>query len=233
MSSDKQQVIENDNGSTLMIGIKTIALGLLTATGVALLMTKVTRASGARKSNKESLKEGSAENIAKLIKMAFENDGWPGTDEESLRELFQKMPSQDFYEAVRKEYEKQNSTLKSKASLERDLQDELNSSEFKEIMLIKAGKPQSKGGKVSVAQQHSSWARRLKAAFDINYGPIPGTDEPAIRAVMNEIPTKTAWVQVKLAYRKEYNRDLEADLKSELEFWEYSDYMKIINAKKP
>ena len=76
-----------------------------------------------------------------------------------------------------------------------------------------------------------SWARRLKAAFDITYGPFPGTDEDAIKAVFMEIPSQAAFAQVGIAYKKEYSKDLISDLKSELEFWEYAPMMQIINTK--
>ncbi len=36
--------------------------------------------------------EGSSADFAKRIEMAFENDGWPGTDEEALRDVIRQIP---------------------------------------------------------------------------------------------------------------------------------------------
>ena len=73
--------------------------------------------------------------------------------------------------------------------------------------------------------------RRLKAAFDISYGPFPGTDEDAIKAVFMEIPTQSDFLKTGIAYHQEFNRNLTKDLKTELEFWEYETFMQIINTK--
>jgi hypothetical protein len=43
-----------------------------------------------------------------------------------------------------------------------------------------------------------------------------------------EIPTQAAFAQVASAYKKEYNDDLMADIKSELEIYEYASMMSII-----
>ena len=73
--------------------------------------------------------------------------------------------------------------------------------------------------------------KRLKAAFDITYWFVPGTDEPAVKAVFIEIPTQADFQKVAQAYQNEYGNDLITDLKSELEFWEYAPMMEIINKK--
>ena len=103
------------------------------------------------------------------------------------------------------------------------------------MLAIIAAKP-DRGNKVLPpslsANQYLSWAKRLRAAFNITYGPFPGTDEDAIKAVFMEIPTQAAFGQVALAYKKEYNDDLMKDLQSELEFYEIVPMMNII-AKKP
>ena len=115
-----------------------------------------------------------------------------------------------------------------------DLKNELATSEYNEMLAIIAGKPDSVGTNYIAQigqQQYLAWARRLKAAFDISYWFIPGTDEDAVKAVFLEIPTQAAFEQVAVAYKKENGNDLISDLKSELEFWEYSPYMEIINNK--
>ena len=67
-----------------------------------------------------------------------------------------------------------------------DLKEELAASEYNEMLAIIAGKPDKITGNYSpivTSQQYSAWAKRLKAAFDITYWFVPGTDEPAIKAV--------------------------------------------------
>ncbi|MBS1610429.1 MAG: hypothetical protein JSS70_17070, partial [Bacteroidetes bacterium] len=81
-------------------------------------------------------------------------------------------------------------------------------------------------------QQYEAWAKRLKAAFDITYWFIPGTDEDAVKAVFMEIPTQADFQKVALVYKNLYGNDLISDIQSELEFWEYAPMMEII-MKKP
>ena len=74
-----------------------------------------------------------------------------------------------------------------------DLKSELATTEYNEMLAIIAGKPDRISGNykpVITYQQYLSWAKRLKAAFDITYWFVPGTDEPAIKAVFLEIPTQ-------------------------------------------
>ena len=114
------------------------------------------------------------------------------------------------------------------------MKEELQTSEYNEMLAIIAAKPDriSAGTKpILSAINYLSWARRLKDAFDITYGPIPGTDEDAIKAVFMEIPTQADFQRVANAYRQEYARDLMSDLKSELEFWEFTPMMNLIYAK--
>ncbi len=110
------------------------------------------------------------------------------------------------------------------------MSDELQLTEYNEMLQIMQGKPE-KDGKVPYLAQYNAWAKRLKAAFDKTYAFIPGTDEEAIKAVFTEIPTQTAFVNVGKVYNKLYNTNLITALKSELEFYEYNDYMKIITSK--
>ena len=117
----------------------------------------------------------------------------------------------------------------------KDMQDELTSTEYNEMLAIINEKPDKGNTLIDPslsAQQFLSWAKRLRAAFKITYGWFPGTDEDAIKAVFMEIPTQAAFGQVALAYKNEYGDDLMKDLQSELEFYEISPMLNII-AKKP
>lgn len=204
-------------------------LGIVVIGGSFLIGRSMIRKAKADNEERKTYEDGNAATYAKQIKMAFENDGWPGTDEEALRNVLRKIASKEDFKNVLTSYERLYNN-----SLMRDMKDELQATEYNEMLAIIAGKPDriSPGKKYGVtAQQYQSWARRLKAAFDITYGPIPGTDEPAIKAVFMEIPTQMDFQKVGRAYTQEYGSDLITDLKSELEFWEYSPMMKIIYDK--
>jgi hypothetical protein len=116
-----------------------------------------------------------------------------------------------------------------------DMQDELTTSEYREMLAIIASKPE-KGNVVHPTQlsplQYQSWAKRLRAAFEVSYWFLPGTDEDAIKAVFLEIPTQAALAETAKAYQSLYGDNLLSDLKSELEFYEYDPMMEII-MKKP
>jgi hypothetical protein len=114
-----------------------------------------------------------------------------------------------------------------------DMKSELTTSEYNEMLAIIAGKPNKASSSPAPIgqQQYTAWAKRLKAAFDITYWFVPGTDEPAIKAVFLEMPTQLDFQKTALVYKSLYGADLISDLKSELEFWEYGSYMAIINNK--
>ncbi len=179
----------------------------------------------ADKSESKTLIEGTPETLAKQIKMAFENDGYFGTDTKALRNVLQKISNKAELDKVFKAYQKQY-----QSNMYKDMSDELQATEYNEMLQIMQGKS-DKPGQAPTQVQFTAWAKRLKAAFDKTYSFIPGTDEPAIKAVFMEIPTQNAFINVGKAYYKEYSANLITDLKSELEMWEYGDYMKIITSK--
>ncbi len=208
-----KEVLLYTAGSMLLLG------------GGFFLVRKIIRTASERNVEKKSLEEGTPETYAKGLKMAFENDGWPGTNMIEVRRILTQIPNKEFFESVRKKYqERYHQPLTS------DLSTELQSSEYKEVISIIAAKPSKKSG-TAVTYNYLAWAKRLKAAFEKEYGFMPGTDEPAIKQVFFEIPTQEAFLKVAEAYLKEYNTSLISDLKSELEIWEYPDYMKIITNK--
>ena len=207
-------------------------LGVVVLSGSFFLGRSLIRKARADSEEKKSYEEGNEAAFAKQLKIAFDNDMWFGwgTDEAAIRRTLQAVPSKDVFRKVINSYQKLYAR-----SLMKDMQDELTSTEYNEMLAIINAKPDS-GNKLftpALSQnQYLSWAKRLKAAFDITYGPFPGTDEDAIKAVFMEIPTKAAFGQVALAYKKEYNDDLMKDLQSELEFYEIGPMLNII-AKKP
>ena len=216
---------------TLKEKVQYTILGVLVLGGSFFIGRKLVRTAKSNTEEKKTYEEGSDATYAKQIKMAFDNDMWFGwgTDEAALRKTIRAIPSKDEFRKVINSYQNLYSR-----SMMKDMQDELTSTEYNEMLAIISGKPERyvKGALPATGMiQYQSWARRLKAAFDITYGPFPGTDEDAIKAVFMEIPSQAAFTQVGRAYKQEYGKDLISDLKSELEFWEYAPMMQIINTK--
>lgn len=179
----------------------------------------------ANREENNSIEEGAPATYAKQLRMAFENDGWPGTNTTELRRILSEIPSREVLDKVAKSYSKLFNR-----NLMRDLSDELQSSQYNEMLQIINAKPEKEGQPPATAS-YEGWAKRLRAAFEKEYGFMPGTDEEAIKAVFMEIPSQSAFLKTADAYVQLYGTPLTDDLKSELEFWEYSDYMSIITSK--
>lgn len=175
---------------------------------------------------KKTFDEGSSATYAKQIKMAFENDGWWGTDTEKLRNTMREIPTKDDVYKVAKSYQKLYNS-----NMMKDMSDELQSTEYNEMLSIIASKPEKKGKAVNYTMQYPELAKRLKAAFDKTYGIFPGTDEDAIKAVFLELPSQTAFINVGKAYNKLYSANLIDDLKDEVSDSLYMEYMKIVVSK--
>ncbi len=219
---------------TLEEKIKYGILGLVVLGGSFFIGRKLVRKAKSTSEEKKTYEEGNEATYAKQLKMAFENDMWFGwgTDEEAIRKVLRAIPSKEYFRKVINSYQKLYAR-----SLMKDMQDELTSTEYNEMLAILSVKPE-RGKTLQQAkltnEQFLSWAKRLRAAFNVNtWGFLPyGTDEDAIKAVFLEIPTQAAFEQVAAAYKKEYNDDLMGDIKSELEIYEYASMMSII-MKKP
>ncbi len=153
---------------------------------------------------------------AKQIKMAFDNNGWPGTDEPALRHVLLAMPSKEDFIATQNQYRK----LYKGSNLIEDMTGELKSTEYNEMLAILQAKPNKEGHQqLDIAHLSKSWAIRLYNALSIYYmGFIPGTDENAVRAVFNEIPTQQAFSVTKQAYQNLYGASLEVDLDGDLKY---------------
>ncbi len=217
---------EENDGMSLKEKVIWTLLGAAGLTGLVVLTRKVIIKKVEDKAHEKSFEDGTPQTIAKQIKMAFENDGYWGTDVETLRKVLTEIKSKaqlkKVYDAYTKEYHN---------NLYKDMSDELQTSEYNEMLQIIAAKP-DKEGQAPTSNQYTAWAKRLKAAFDKTYSFIPGTDEDAIKAVFSEIPTQNAFIQVGKAYNKEFGENIITVLKSELEVWEYGEYMKIITSKR-
>lgn len=207
-------------------------LGVVVLGGSFFIGRSLVRRARSTGEEKKTYEEGNEATFAKQLKMAFDNDMWFGwgTDEEAIRKTLRAVPSKEVFRKVINSYQKLYAR-----SLMKDMQDELTTTEYSEMLAIIGAKPE-RGNKliapVLSQTQYLSWAKRLRAAFKITYGPFPGTDEDAIKAVFMEIPTQAAFGQVAIAYKNEYSDDLMKDLQSELEFYEIGPMLNII-AKKP
>jgi hypothetical protein len=108
-------------------------LGVGTATGLFFLARHFYKQTRANLSERRSLEEGDPATLAKQLKMAFENDnyfGW-GTNWNVVKQVFQTIPTKSMYSKVQREY----FNLYSK-SLNADLEDELSSDEYNELIRI-------------------------------------------------------------------------------------------------
>lgn len=165
---------------------------------------------------------------AKRIKMAFENDGWWGTDEQAIRKVLREIPSKADFQKVIVQYRR----LYEGRNLIEDLTDELKTTEYNEMLAILNSKPDKAGGsQESTIYDPNGWATRLYNAMSIYYaGIFPGTDEDAIKAVFQEIPTKHAFVETGKVYQNQYGTSLIEDLDGDLE---WSLDWRALLAKKP
>jgi hypothetical protein len=108
-------------------------LGLGTATGLFFLARHFYKQTRANLSERRSLEEGDPATFAKQLKMAFENDnyfGW-GTNWDVVKQVFLTVPTKNMYSKIQREY----FNLYSK-SLNADLEDELSSDEYNELIRI-------------------------------------------------------------------------------------------------
>jgi hypothetical protein len=127
MESDAQKI---GNFKTV-VAYSTLGIG--TATGLFFLGRHFYKKTLANRSEKNSLEEGDPATFAKQLKMAFENDnyfGW-GTNTKVVTQVFQEIPSKSMYSKVQKEYFRQYGK-----SLNADLEDELSSNEYNELIRI-------------------------------------------------------------------------------------------------
>lgn len=229
-SFDGNDNIVNVPGLTIRERIAYGLIGIILIGGSVIITRNLIKKRRADAEDSKTYADGRPATYAKLLKMAFNNDGWFGTNVNALREVIIRLPSKQVMRQVIDSYQKLYSR-----SLLRDMESELQSSEYNEMLAIISSKPEKYNESIPVQQlsvaNYKGWASRLRAAFDKTYGPIPGTDEDAIKSVFTEIPTQSAFVQTGIIYRTMYGSDLITDLKSELEFWEYPSYMQIITQK--
>lgn len=201
-------------------------LGLVVVGGTVFLLSKAVRKTVANTQEKKALDVDSSASVAKTIRMALDNDMWFGwgTDEEALRKVIRDIPSKEEFKKIAASYKKLYGE-----PLTKDLQGDLSTAEYNEMMAIIAGKPEKKGEKV--AYNHTATAIRLYNAMSIWYGIFPGTDEDAIKSVFLEIPTQADYKKVESAYYKKYGNTLQDDLEGDLSSSYINEYMGILHKK--
>jgi len=109
------------------------SLGVGTATGLFLLGRHLYKKTVANRSQNDSMEEGDPATFAKQLKMAFDNDtafGW-GTNEDAVNQVFLEIPSRSMYGKVQREYFNMYGR-----NLNADLEDELSSDEYNELIRI-------------------------------------------------------------------------------------------------
>ncbi len=128
---------------TSMQQLKTVvvysALGLGTATGLVLLVRHFYKKAIKKSNDKDSLNEGAPATFARQLKMAFDNDNWMGwgTNLTMVRQVFNQIPSKSSYAKVQKAY----AALYNR-SLNADLESELTTTEYNEMIAILSIKKQ-------------------------------------------------------------------------------------------
>lgn len=223
----QQQTVVAQSPSRIKEVVIYSALGMVLVGGSIYIASKFVRTQVANVEEKKSLNPEGGATTAKQIKMAFDNDGWWGTDEEGLRKALRGIPDKKTYREVAASYKRLYGT-----PLTKDMQDELTSTEYEEMMMIVTGKPEDKKRGDKPVYNHLAWAKRLYAAMSVYYmGLFPATDEDAIKAVCLEVPTQADWTKVKDAYKREYGNSLMDDFAGDLSQWYIDEYMKIIRSK--
>lgn len=226
MTAVKQHSLKKDEWLTpedkRILKYAAYAGGVVLISGTAILTTRhFIRKSRANRAETQSLNDGTPENYAKRIKMAFDNDGFWGTDVDALRKVFTDIPSQEEFSTVVSKYEA--ITQQSKGAFYKDLTEELTTSEYYEMQSILKGKPLKKGGKkVFDWNAATAYSHRIKAAFDYTMLGMPSTDKGALEAALREIPSLYAYAMVKVVYKKEYGHEIEIDLDDELDVFDFS-----------
>lgn len=138
----------NTNSNDWIANLKTIAVyGIpvaLTAGGLIYGATRYIKSTKKDSAQKDVLLYASPESIANQLRMAFENDYYPGTDEESVFDAFNKMPTQAYYQLVIAAYKSlfgSSFFLQLSNSLPDDLKNELSAADYMKVASIIQSKP--------------------------------------------------------------------------------------------
>jgi len=170
-----------------------------------------------RKAFQKTLDPSSNQAFANRIQMAFDNDGWWGTDVEALRKVFLEIPNRKVLKNVGKEFK----TLSRGDVLEEKLTAELTITQMNEFLAIVDAMPEDE--RTPSTFNAKAIAIRLNAAISETWlGFIPSTDDDAIKKAFLSIPDQAAFTKVAKAYFNEYAVKLAEDLNGDL--WHAGDF---------
>ena len=171
-SISHKHIKDESEGMSLKEKLIWSVLGAAGVTGLVVVVKKFVINKIEDKAHAKSFEDGTPQTIAKQIKMAFDNDGYWGTDVKALRIVLSNIKSKvqlkKVFDAYTNEYHR---------NMYKDMSDELQTSEYNEMLQIIAAKAE-KEGQAPTTNQYIAWAKRLKAAFDKTYAFISGTDDP-------------------------------------------------------
>lgn len=181
-----------------------------------------------KRSKTASLQATQGDAVAQLavrIRLAFLNDmPWGmGSDEQALRQALLEIDSKRQAREVALAYNRRYNR-----DLDSDMQANLTSSEYREMSIILASKPERPGD--GPIYDPYAWARRMKAAFEYTYWGMPDTDEEALEAVFAEFSSWNDFHDAAAAYLDLYGSNLEADLDDELDWFDF-DWRETMNNK--
>ncbi len=180
------------------------------------------------KTRDDSLEEGTSEDYANRIKMAFDNDGWWGTDVPALRVVMLDIPNIRVWENIKKDFRK----LSAGAHLLTEMEKELTKTEWLEMQAIFSTLPSGSSGESGRTFDAGSIAKRINAAVNnVWFGFWTDVDNDAIDKALVEVPTKRDWEDVKDAYQRKYTADLEDVLDDALWEWYGEDWEAVIESK--
>ncbi|MBI1836439.1 MAG: hypothetical protein HYR91_04150 [Flavobacteriia bacterium] len=193
----------------------TLGVSIIAITAFYFAKRKVQEINAKKEQSKSFGKDNHA-TWAKQFRQAFENDGWWGTDVPLVRQTMRAIPSKEDFYSVEQSYRK----MYKGASLIEEMSDELTKLEYQEMLAIKNAKPsKSNGTQTLKIYDPVGWAKRFHSALDYSWlGFMSGTDEDAIVAVFQEIPTQKAFWATANSYNKMYSVHLWDDLDGDLDW---------------
>lgn len=166
---------------------------------------------------KDSLEPGEPSYYAQQIKMGFENDNWPGTNTNQIRQTFVAVPDKQTFRKVSDNYHKRYG-----GSMFADLQQHLKSTEMQEMIAIYRIKPEKAGKNSQPIYDPYAWAERINAAVNFEtWGLFWGTDMEALKQVIREIPNQNAWDDTADAYQSKYSTSIVSDIDSDVSSWDF------------
>lgn len=230
MKNDNPNIVieqpQQKSGSNIKEVVIYSAIGLVLVGGTLFIGNKLLHKGISNTEEKKALEPDSTTSQAKQLKMAFDNDGWWGTDEELIRRTLRAVKDKKTYRDIAASYKKLYNS-----PLSKDMQDELTSTEYDEMMNIIAAKPEEYKKGTPVTYNYLAWAKRIRSAVSVYYWIFPGTDEDAIKSVYLEIPTQAAFNKVKSAYKTEYGDDMLKDIYGDSDVFEILEYEKLLKQK--